>query len=161
MLFPMNNPPAWLARALQLVDGGAPPVLQREMVPVVEALQAGWGLARYEQGVINGSTGSAVTQRFTTTEAEMAWISLTAVNVGTAAITVSARVGVNGNVFPNWFSTTVGAGATVGMLALAGGVLWVPIPPNGNLDVTQGTYATTAGNVQYLLARLPAGAPLR
>lgn len=165
----LNNPPRWIARALQIVSGGTPPAITPELYQTAETIQGGWGLAQWNTVTIPGQVGATTTfglnsdpTTFGTLREDVTLLVQAAItNPGTATVTTTFGLyrGIPG-LTPEvriW-NTGVPAGTLYswnGQIA-AGLQYWV-IPPGFSLLIVQNAYTTSAGRVDLLVGTLPAG----
>lgn len=157
-MWTVNNPPRWLAIALSIINGGASPVIGRELFQVVDSYQSGFGMATFSSVQVDGSLGGPITTLLTPPDGFAARVKVQHFNAGTVSnnVQVGLRCGT-GALFVELLRTT-GAGLLSDWLTLGGGKQWLVIPPGCSMEIVQNAYTTTAGHLKYVYCLHP-GAP--
>lgn len=162
----LNKPPQWLARALQIVSGGAAPAIDPSLKQVVEASQGGWGLgATFAAVTLTFPVGVAQTQNIVTADetlTRIVWIS--AENNDSVANRIAFNLNAAGGSGTAYVVLYFGAaGASVPANTIRGHAEWfndltpVVVPPGCSLEVSMTAVATVANRVRCLVGTMPAG----
>jgi len=156
----MQRPPEWLWRALGIVRGLNPSALELDMVPVVETIQGGWGLATYEQIIRNVAVGVPEVVTLDSAVDEVTAVRVSATNAGTANMLLSIRHGIESLVPLTEYIGNVAPGTSQSWMSLNPHQPWLKGLPGGRMEITIGGATTNPGVLTVLVARLPAGTNL-
>jgi len=159
MLTVINNPPRWLARALQIVEGVAAPAITTEIHQVVDAMQNGHGAAVHSLGVLAGSLAGGVNVIIgDATREDFAYlVRFSMNNPGTTTINVGADLAIQGQGNVRLTLRSVIAGSTQDWASFTSGQQYWYVPPKSTLTLSLAQFTTTAGNLVYEVVRVPAG----
>jgi len=159
-MFQLNNPPRWIARALQIVNGRLPDGISDTIFPVTDVTQSGFGDATYAQNQFDGSLGSFTTNIISCSEFESKRVKVACFNpdVGAREYVVTLRAPSGSGC--NESTLSVGAGLTAGHGLFGSGRQWFIVPPACSLSLLQGIYTTTAGFYRVIVCTHAAGVAL-
>lgn len=162
----LNKPPQWLARALQIVSGGAAPAIDPVLKQVVEAGQGGWGLgATFAAVTLTFPVGVAATQTIVAANdalTRIVWVS--AENNDSVANRIAFNLNAAGGSGTAYVVLFFGAsGTSVPINTIRGHAEWfgnltpVIVPPGCSLEVSMSAVATVANRVRCMVGTMPAG----
>ena len=163
----MNNAPRWLARAAAVVNGTVQTEISPVVVPTIDVMQDGWGLAKFTN-VIMLNNGLAQTLRVCGDSANLE-LGLTQHHLVRFSVQNNDAIGVVCEAYQlsrlgAWllyeFGETVPAGTTRSTSYCMGGRDWIYIAPGNELWFAQSAGALNAGRMSALVVSAPAGTKL-
>lgn len=165
-LLQLQRPLTWLWTALGIVRGTNPSNLAGDIVPTIDAMQGGLGMAVHEYELLSGSLVGGVQTTIGGDPNYSYLVRLNCINPGTANVLLTVQLLdptqslgpmlTIGNVpaASHWGWATP---TTIAATGIGGGMQFFWVPPGWRLLIGIGTYTTTAGNSQIHKVRLPAG----
>lgn len=157
-LWRVQRPAIWLWNALGVIVGTNPQFIASDLVPVVDAWQSGFGVAKYVSEQVNGSIGGPITTTYGSTDGlTQTRIKIAHFNAGSTSVNIQIRLRAGTGALVNEVLIPTAAGSISTHNVLGSGRQWFVIPPTCVMEITQNAYVTTAGRIEVLRCEMPAG----